>query len=914
MKQLFPMHALYIFAFIFLLFNVNLSAQHSSSRKILWTKAFQMSMQSTDTTNIAVTTCDSTLVGVDTMVYTNQLGLDSVVITTTTLDTIPPTITCPNDLFVLRDSALCGAVVNYTITATDNCNPVPMISIIEGLASGSVFPLGSTQVTAVVDNGYGLTDTCSFTVMVGSVIPTPADFVLNDDATNIGGSCFQLTQTINDQNGSLWYQNKMTLNNDFCLTFDLNFGTKDVPGADGMAFVLQPINTGQGASGGGIGYQGISPSVVVEFDTYQNGSHFDPFEDHIAIQSNGSVNHATNALVPLVLLPNIEDGLDHAVRLDWDAASTTLRVYFDGVLQTSLSQDIVTTIFGGDAGVYWGWTGSTGALNNNQTVCISSVSFTEEPTIVADTLIASCGGATDGAIDVSISGGLAPYSISWSNGDTTEDLSGLAPGSYTITVTDNCGVIATETYSVDSSGTSPSPVISGLMEYCEGTGGVVLDAGVGYATYSWLPNGLSTQSITALAGSYTVTVTDSSGCSGMSPAFVVTELPIPDAGVDAVDTVCEANVVDLLTLVSAPGGSFVDSDSTGGLLGTDFNTSGLSAGDYTLLYIVPSGNICDDDSAVITLTVEENLNQTCVISSYDPSNPNDHVFVVFDFPKATGGTYLAARFLWDGPDGQFIDNGNGTATITGTVQLKQDPNVKFDVFILLENQMDWSSWSALGRTYAYKPATQALAALEHINWDYYEMSDTSHFIGSAGSTYDGDTMAISHKPSDYSMGFQLGLAANEKDNDEGIAGWFHYTATLAGTNYTNWGDMNADLSCSVSNCPDDTMSASSMSYHINPAILRSGIERFEKDGTSISFKLFPNPVHEQFFLQASEILEQSISFEICNMLGQQIMAGQIDAGHTKEKIHTHHLAAGVYMLRVLVPGGKDTILRFEKTN
>ncbi len=42
----------------------------------------------------------------------------------------------------------------------------------------------------------------------------------------------------------------------------------------------------------------------------------------------------------------------------------------------------------------------------------------------------------DGEIDVSISGGSAPYSIYWSTGDTTEDISGLSPGVYIITIVD----------------------------------------------------------------------------------------------------------------------------------------------------------------------------------------------------------------------------------------------------------------------------------------------------------------------------------------------------------------------------------------------------------------------------------------------------------------------------------------------
>jgi hypothetical protein len=55
----------------------------------------------------------------------------------------------------------------------------------------------------------------------------------------------------------------------------------------------------------------------------------------------------------------------------------------------------------------------------------------------------SCQGATDGSINATIVGGTTPYTYQWSNTSTTEDLSNLAAGNYTLTVTDNNGVTAT---------------------------------------------------------------------------------------------------------------------------------------------------------------------------------------------------------------------------------------------------------------------------------------------------------------------------------------------------------------------------------------------------------------------------------------------------------------------------------------
>src|SRR5690606_6276273 len=52
---------------------------------------------------------------------------------------------------------------------------------------------------------------------------------------------------------------------------------------------------------------------------------------------------------------------------------------------------------------------------------------------------ASVAGATDGAVTIEAGGGTPPYTYQWSNGATTTELTGLAPGNYTITVTDSKG-------------------------------------------------------------------------------------------------------------------------------------------------------------------------------------------------------------------------------------------------------------------------------------------------------------------------------------------------------------------------------------------------------------------------------------------------------------------------------------------
>lgn len=64
-------------------------------------------------------------------------------------------------------------------------------------------------------------------------------------------------------------------------------------------------------------------------------------------------------------------------------------------------------------------------------------------TLSATSLNVNCNGAADGSIDLTVTGGLAPFTYAWTNSATTQDLSGLAPDTYNVTVTDSLGTTGT---------------------------------------------------------------------------------------------------------------------------------------------------------------------------------------------------------------------------------------------------------------------------------------------------------------------------------------------------------------------------------------------------------------------------------------------------------------------------------------
>lgn len=205
------------------------------------------------------------------------------------------------------------------------------------------------------------------------------DFKINGNTTVTTNEA-TLTVATNNQGGSIWSNQKIDLSKDFTISTELNFGTNDGSGADGIAFVLQPLSSDLGGWGGGMGYQGISPSLTVEFDTWYNAG-VDPLsEDHIAIIKNGHSESipAHSEFTPPIALPNIEDGLWHAAIFEWNATTQKLKVTFDNIVRFDTTIDIVNSIFSGNKEVYWGFTAATGGAVNIHKVKLKNYCVTLE--------------------------------------------------------------------------------------------------------------------------------------------------------------------------------------------------------------------------------------------------------------------------------------------------------------------------------------------------------------------------------------------------------------------------------------------------------------------------------------------------------------------------------------------------------
>ena len=366
------------------------------------------------------------------------------------------------------------------------------------------------------------------------------------NATSIGDDCYLVTPSQDWQNGAVWFSDPLNLTEEFTIDLNINFGIYDSNGADGMVFVMQTVGTNLlGVSGGGLGYEGINPSLGVELDTWQNTDMGDPFQDHISIISDGNVNHSasTNLSGPVPASSsnsNIEDGQFHQFRLNWIPDINTLEVYFDCDLRISVEVDIMNDIFDGVTQVYWGFTGSTGGSNNNQSVCLNefTLGLPETETI--------CNGES---IQMGVNGGEASSYLWIPNegiNDPTEQYPIFNPSVstyYTVEYTDYCGETQFQNVNIDV--TDFSIDIAPEIDLCNNEA-FLFEPDVPEGSVLLWNNEIESPTFTVDEEGSVAVYGEYLGCSDVSSSMVaVNPLPAPLYPTENIVETCENEVVEL---------------------------------------------------------------------------------------------------------------------------------------------------------------------------------------------------------------------------------------------------------------------------------------------------------------------------------------------------------------------------------
>ena len=216
----------------------------------------------------------------------------------------------------------------------------------------------------------------------------------------------------------------------------------------------------------------------------------------------------------------------------------------------------------------------------------------------------SCSSNT-GSVTVSVSGGTGAYTYAWLPAGNTATLTNMAPGSYTLTVTDGAGCSKTQVYSI---GTINGPVVSFTKSdvkcsgACDGTVALNIMFGTPAYTVQW-SNSATTPTVGGLcAGSYSVQVTDAAGCKAIQNISINNPSPIVFSAPDADQPVCYNDCNGSLTAIPIGGTLPYVFTWTPGAVNAP-TTNSLCAGNYSINITDANGCTVDQTYTIINPTI-----------------------------------------------------------------------------------------------------------------------------------------------------------------------------------------------------------------------------------------------------------------------------------------------------------------------
>ncbi len=375
---------------------------------------------------------------------------------------------------------------------------------------------------------------------------------------------------------------------------------------------------------------------------------------------------------------------------------------------------IDATVSGGTPSYTFNWTGPSGFTAATEDVtdlapgsymltvtdllgCVQAMPAqpVNEPTSItasATSVDIDCNGAGNGSADLTVSGGTPGYVIAWTgpSGFTavTEDISNLEAGDYSVTITDanNCIVPFSNIVTIlEPDAIQVTPVKTDIS--CGGLPNGAIDITVTGGTppysFAWTgPSGFSStqEDISGLeAGSYSLTITDGNGCITAFPDLETIVAPSSvSVTVDAYqDVLCNGETngsIEISVTGGTPPYGFSWSNSSGELVSTDEDPTGLGAGTYTL-------NVIDQNSCsfmffnLVTiadppLLLVDNIAVTDVTGC--PGDATGSVTVA-----ASGGTG-SITFSLDGGAPQGSGTFNGLTAGDHSISLRDDNGCTFD--------------------------------------------------------------------------------------------------------------------------------------------------------------------------------------------------------------------------------------------
>ncbi|VVV02359.1 hypothetical protein FVB9532_03658 [Mesonia oceanica] len=383
----------------------------------------------------------------------------------------------------------------------------------------------------------------------------------------------------------------------------------------------------------------------------------------------------------------------------------------------------------------------------NGCTATTSVTITEPAALSASAIVdanVNCNGGENGLATVAAVGGTAPYTYLWDDNDaqTTATATGLAAGTYNVTVTDDNGCTDTASVTITEPVTlTASATVDTNVSCNAGNDGTATASGTGGTppyTYLWDDtDAQTTATATGLtAGTYTVTITDANLCTATASATINEPVTLTASAIVDANASCNAGENGQAT-VAAVGGTapytylWDDTDAQ-----TTATATGLAAGTYNVT--VTDDNGCTD-TASVTITEPAALTASAIVDTNVNCNggTNGQATVA-----AVGGT-APYTYLWDDNDAQTTATATGLAAGTYTVTITDDNGCTDTASVTITEPVTLTASTTVDANVSCNGESNGQATVSAVGgtapytylWDDNDAQTTATATGLAAGTY-----------------------------------------------------------------------------------------------------------------------------------------------------------------------------------
>jgi gliding motility-associated-like protein len=610
-------------------------------------------------------------------------------------------------------TSLCAGTHTVTVTDNNGCANVTSIIITQPLLGVSASAIVTSNFNGQDVSCNGACNGSATALGAGGTVTTGYTYLWDATAGNqVTDTAFNLcagvyTVTISDNGGcSNTAIVTITEPSNVVATISSTVSVSCGGGADGQATV-----TGNGGTTSIAGYTYLWDATAANQTTATAINLPGGVAIGVTVTDN---NGCTASTTVTIVQPANALLVNPTVTSDYNGQDISCATVCDGAAQVQVTGGIpgynitwstgatVDSITGLCAGTYL-----VTVTDNGGCTVVDSVVVTEPVVLTAGIITqnnVSCTGGADACVQVGALGGTPGYTYAIQAGVTQANnglFCNLGIGTYTVTVTDLNFCLTTVGVTITQPATLPTTTASVTSNYngqdvscfgaCDGILTATPSGGTAPYTYSWSGTTQVTQTVTGMcAGTYSVLITDSLGCTASSVVTITNPAQLTGALTSTVNAACFGDSSGAATF-TAGGGTAPYTYSAGGNSVTTVNTSatvtGLVAGGYTATITDANGCIVSvpfiissPPQLIATATVTSSYQNGTVISC---AGTCDGAATAVGVGGVPGSTY---NFLWSSSaGGQTTFTATGLCAGSHTVSITdQNGCVAVDTVVLVE--------------------------------------------------------------------------------------------------------------------------------------------------------------------------------------------------------------------------------------